>query len=524
MTAFAARLSLVLTLGLLGLLTLPVALVPVPPVLDYPNHFARLCLIAGELDKAPLRDFYEVDWSATSTNIAIDLIAALVGPSLGCETLARFLLAAAILAPAAGAVALHAAIFRGPHWWQLSFALLAWSSTAVAGFLNFQIALGLALFAAAVDQAIRPRSHILRLALRVVLGVPVLVCHICGSIFLGALLAGLDFGPASVAWRDPAAWLRRLARAFAGALSGFGVPVAIFYMLAPVIPGAANQAPATYGLKEKLVVIAAPFLTYDVAVDFLFVAGLLIVTWLAIRLGDLRVHAGVALAGAGCAALALIVPRDVLDGSLLDWRFAIMAAMMVTLAMRPEVAAPPAVAVATVLLAVLAIGRTAWIWRVWEARSADVAAVERAISAIPPGVALLPARADDAGAAPVGRNVLLNLPADLHYALLAIPRRGAFVPTLFAMPGQQPVRVRPGWVDRAAFSGHPAPLAMLTAEAAGSGAALPAGVRYLRDWPRHFDYLLLLNAEDAGPLDPAIAVMLEPVADEGFARLWRIRR
>ena len=53
---------------------------------------------------------------------------------------------------------------------------------------------------------------------------------------------------------------------------------------------------------------------------------------------------------------------------------------------------------------------------------------------------------------------------------------------------------------------------------------MPAGVRYLRDWPRHFDYLLLLNAEDAGPLDPAIAVMLEPVADEGFARLWRIRR
>ena len=46
-----------------ALLLLPVALVPVPPLVDYPNHLACLWLIAGGAARPPASHFYAVDWS-----------------------------------------------------------------------------------------------------------------------------------------------------------------------------------------------------------------------------------------------------------------------------------------------------------------------------------------------------------------------------------------------------------------------------------------------------------------------------
>jgi hypothetical protein len=519
------RLVAGLVLVSLGLLAVPVALVPVPPTLDFPNHLARLCLIAGAAAEAPLDGFYVVDWSSTTTNIGMDLVAAAVGASMDCEALSRILLAAAIILPPLGAVALHAALFRGWHWWQLSFVLLAWSSTAVAGFVNFQLGMGLALLAAAADRAIAPRRAVPRFLWRAALGAPVLVCHVYGALFLGVLLAALDFGGEPVAWRERAVLARRLGRGAIAGIAGFGVPLLGFLLLAPVRPGATGMPLASYGLAEKLLVLLAPILTYDARTDFLFLAGLLLVAWLAMRLGRMRAHAGLALAAAACTALALVMPREMFDGSFVDWRFAIMAALALAVSVRPELDPRPAALAVASVLAALAMGRTAWIGMVWSARSADVAAVERAIAHLPPGAALLPARTPEGGPGPVGRHVILNLAADFHYPVLAVPRRRVFVPTLFAHPGQQPVRLHPTWAAIAQGVNQPVPDAMLAelARPEPPPGGVPVAWRYAQDWPRRFDYLLLIDAEGAA-LEPAVAAMLEPVADEGFARLWRIRR
>jgi hypothetical protein len=518
--ALPPRLVAGLVLVSLGLLAVPVALVPVPPVLDYPNHLARLCLIAGMANEPPLRDFYAVDWSATMTNIGMDLVAALVNGMGDCEAMARLLLAASIILPALGAVTLHAALFRGWHWWQLSFVLLAWSSTAVAGFANFQLAIGIALLAAAADQAIGPRRAAPRFLLRAAFGVPVLVCHVYGSVFFGVLLAALDFGGGRVAWRDLPALARRLAHAAVGTLAGLGVPLVTYVLLAPVRPGAGDKPLGTYGLLEKLIVIVAPIITYDAATDFLFLAGMLLLIWLAIRAGRIHAHAGLALAAACCAGLALLLPRDMLDASFVDWRFAIMAAVALAVSIQPEIGSRGLSLVAAAFLCVLAAGRTGWILGVWQARSGDVVAVERAIAHVPPGATVLPARTPEGRAGPVGRHVIVNLAADLHYPLLAVPQRRAFVPTLFASAGQQPIRVRPPWP----LGFAPVPVeslaALVTASPAGD---VSAAIRYAQDWPHRFDYLLLIDAEGVA-LDPAVAARLETIADEGFARLYRVRR
>jgi hypothetical protein len=56
-------------------------------------------------------------------------------------------------------------------------------------------------------------------------------------------------------------------------------------------------------------------------------------------------------------------------------------------------------------------------------------------------------------------------------------------------------------------------------------ASLPRDAAPVRLWHERFDYVLVLNADlpDAsGPLPPVPG--LEPVADEGFARLYRVHR
>src|SRR5262245_21106837 len=60
-------------------LAIPVLLVAIPPLLDYPNHLVRLWLIAGGAKIAPLSEMYAVSWASAHTNVGIDHVGALLG-------------------------------------------------------------------------------------------------------------------------------------------------------------------------------------------------------------------------------------------------------------------------------------------------------------------------------------------------------------------------------------------------------------------------------------------------------------
>lgn len=111
-----------------------------------------------------------------------------------------------------------------------------------------------------------------------------------------------------------------------------------------------------------------------------------------------------------------------------------------------------------------------------------------------------------------------------HYPTLAVPWRQAFVPTLFAMRGKQPVRVLPPWDALMVNDALSLSIGALVAEDTADYRWNPA-THLLADWRERFDYALVLNADmpdGAGPVRPVPG--LELVADEGFARLYRIHR
>ena len=128
---------------------LPALLFPLPPVLDYPNHLARIWLIAGGVDAAPVSRFYFEDWQAVGAGIGIDLFAKLLAPVVPPFTIGLVLLLLAMLLPPLGTVALNTRLFGGVNAWQPYFFVIWCAQTLLAGFLNFQIGLGLALLAGA---------------------------------------------------------------------------------------------------------------------------------------------------------------------------------------------------------------------------------------------------------------------------------------------------------------------------------------------------------------------------------------
>ena len=516
----------------LGTLLLPVALTHMPPLLDYPNHVVRLWLIAGGAALAPLSAMYSVDWSSATANIGTDLIAAALGQLVGVWTLAPILLGAAVLLPPLGAVLLNRAVFGGWHWWQAGFAVLAWNGTLMAGFLNFQIGLGLALLAAALDPSASRWAGPFRVVpVRMGLAAGLMVFHPFAAGFYGVLLSGLAFGAGHKVAAEATPLSRRLWRAASAAGLGVGIPIACFLLLSPTPPG--KYAPAGtfdpwigYTIVSKIVTLLTAVATYNLALDLIFVLTLWTAAIFIASRCVRQVYAGLMLSAVGLVALAILVPFMVSDTMCVDWRFPIMAALTAAAALRPGMRSAGADRIMAAALMVLALTRTGWITSIWQERQADVAAVEAVLAFVPAGAAILPVtRIETGGTPPRGRMLALGIPSYLHLPSLAVPLRQAFVPTLFAALGKQPLRVLPPWAEIAVSEGYAAPVHYLHAFAPPSQSAYTSYIHsYMAHWRERFGYVLVLNAQTPSADDETSLPELELLADRGFARMYRIVR
>ncbi|HWX46431.1 MAG TPA: hypothetical protein VNZ61_00065 [Roseomonas sp.] len=529
--------ALLLALAI-GALATVVLSTPIPPLLDYPNHLARLWLEAGGAKEPPFDSIYAIELGSVRTNIGIDLLAAGLGPAVSIESFGRWLVLAAVVLPPLGAALLNGAAFRSSHWWQVGLPLLAWNWTLIAGFLNFQIGLGIALLAAAADPALMRRAgpsgtFVIRAALAALL----LLTHVFAALFYAGLLGALALGRAwtkLLSWRGLGEGVRRAVLAV--------LPIVLLMVLAwlsaPALPGA-QEDPATqtswqggFSLRAKVVTLFSGIAVYKSPYDLLFVALLALPALWALIRRRLRVHAGLALGAIGFLILTFAVPPKVAGTYFVDARFPVMAVLTAAAALRPELAAPAGArrrtSEALLACAFLALAgtRAAWVASIWHERQADIASLRRALSHVAPGRAVLqvthamtvPARRS----APRGRYYGGGGPMLYeHLPALAVPWRRAFVPILFASRGKQPLRVLPPWDEIAGPDNTTAVSVHRLADA--DHAPLPENTEYVRTWRTRFDYVLVLNADqpdDEGPTTMPAELVL--VADEGFAQLYQI--
>jgi hypothetical protein len=520
--------STVAIVAFVGLAAALVLLFPFPPVLDYANHYARIWLLSGGIGEQPFPEIYAVDWSRTFTNVGIDLLATWVGPLVGADRLARALLFLAIVLPPLGAIGLHRALFGGRHYWQIAILSLGWCATMIGGFINFQIGLGMALFFACADLRLQRRSPAVVFAWRLVAALLLTVMHIFSLGFYMAIVCGLEFS-----WRfdilRSKAGLVRLAGRLALATGACVLPPVAFYLRTPALPNADGNG-LTLIWNDGVALIAINLLsaitTYIPLVDVVLVLPLILICTRAVRAGDIRVHAGLAVAACGLLFLSCVSPRHMLGTGWISWRFPIMAALVGMAMVCPFANLARRQALLLALVVNLAVfGRTGWIgWNWWLAQK-DVAAIETALKKVPPGAAVLPL-----GHEPETMDDLAHSSRHFfvwgedtfrHLPTLAVPFSHAFVPTTFTAKGKQPLSVLPPWSEIAVPEGNLVSIGVLSCPAMMD--EYKGFTPYLSDWRRRFDFVLVANADIpdryVGTLMPAGLTLVE---DAGFAKLYAI--
>lgn len=512
----------------LAVTAIPVLITPMPPLLDYPNHYVRLWLLEGGADLEPLARIYRIDWHGAYTNIFIDLVAVAAKGLVPVSIVGPAMLILALLLPGIGIATLAQHVHGRVTWWHLLCVILGWSQVFLLGFVNFQISLGLALLGAAAVGRLSHRSRTASMIVSVMFGGVLLVAHPFGLLLYAGLVGGLAMGADWTSSKGSREILRGIQRAIVACMP-LVLLVGLFWLLAPH-PGDHQAGPpeATQWQSPWLIgnpaILVSPFKTYHAHADLMFVAAFAVPVVVAMLQGRLRRHGGLLLSATVLAVASLFMPSHYLGTGFIDIRLPLMLWTTLAVALLPDIAAIGSRAVmATIMAMVVLFARAEGIGRIWLHRRSDLVAMDRVLARIPAGATVLPLVQtldhEHMRDLPLGRAV--GGQVDFwHLATLAILERHAFVPTLFANPGKQVVQVLPPYRLISVPEGA---LASVDRLGQPANAIDSHEYPYLAAW-RCFDYILVTNADVANaagamPIMPEISL----VEDGGFARLYAIR-
>ncbi len=532
----AFRFPRVLGLGVLLIVVLPVLVTAMPPLLDYPNHVVRFWLLSGGATHPPVSRFFEVDWGQTATNIGMDAMATVLGVVFPAEITGRIILATAAVLPAAGAVLVSRRLFGRLSYWHILLCLTAWTMVLLTGFMSFQLGLGAALIVLWLDIANAGQTRLKTVTRQSCQVLIVVLIHPFGALFYAVLTAGIAIGDRAAALIDRRQWAglaRRLCWAgvpFIIAGAAIGLRVALFrHDTEPAgftFPQLVWEDPdwAHMNVDHIFWAFIGPLRSYSLPVDIVF----LILLWLPVALAyfqkALRLHSGLAIAGLVLFLLSLVCPQGIGSTSMVDVRLWTMAQLLMPVALYPgiDLSRTPLKAHAAAVLCALALvavgARSIWLTYVWQQRQADVASLYRAMDLIPSGARVLPLKGsvDNEDELPIGRYVGGMTPTFNHLPTLAVMRRGAYVPSVFAQAGKQPLRVREPYDDTHEVSGG---LLGTVEDMKNEDTSVDAFLD--RNWRTRFDYVLVVDG-DRDMKNRTIGDGTCLVTDQGFARLYRI--
>ena len=481
--------------GLCVVLLAPLLIVDVPPLLDYPNHLARIFVLASLPHDPILARFYAAHWSIIP-NLALDLAGPPLLHILPVHVVGRLLIAAAILLPALGAIAYNTAL--GGRWWSLGVGLVAYNSCLLGGFLNFEISIGVALLLAAAWLRWREHHPARAIALGN-FGAPVLfACHLMGLLFFALLVGGAELfrlsprsGQRPAPRRRPAADLRRPRRA-----------------LRDLPPAPARRRCRVPAVGAKLLQLATTFANYNWPLDMTTAAAAIILPAICLLLRWGRVPGPAAVTTTLLLIVFLAAPYAWKGTYALDTRFAIMLGFMAFAGFVPTRWPPGFRRVAVAGLVLLFTTRMALLMTAWAAHAADLADLRAVLAPVQPGQSVYVAEAglQEApaywSANPRWRLLSNGARTDEHLGALALIEHRAYWPFEFDNASQQPIETLEPYRSLANRVGS-------MPDRAEAAAADVCG----------FDYALLMDADAVPALPPERFRLL---AQSGFAALYAI--
>jgi hypothetical protein len=448
-------------------LVAPLTLADVPPLLDYPNHMARLFVLASLPTDPVLARFYMPHW-AIIPNLALDLTVPPLLRIFPVSIVGRAVVGVTLLLPVLGCVAYHRALTGRLSYWPLGSVLFVYNGALLRGFLNFIAAVGLAMLLAAVWIAWRDRRPLLTIMISAAGAVALFFCHLVGLLFFAILVGSHEL---LILRTDPISF-DTFRRRIGAVIVVFVAPVALYAV--SDLGHMANDAefrPAAGKVHAALMPVMNYFWPLDLVTAALIIALLavgLARRWLAIPLRG---------AAAMVVLLALFVglPAELKGTNDLDTRFIVMAAAMLPAVLVP-VALPRrafrTIGIGFLLLFSVRITVLAVVWHDWTSYLAEFRSV---IEPVRPGDVVLTVRLrresehDLWTAIATGRYLSDGTVVDGHLPGLLLIEHRAWWPFLFDNDSQQPIQGRQpyralGWK----IDSSPNPIALLVDDASAS--------------------------------------------------------
>ncbi|MBV9815146.1 MAG: hypothetical protein JO229_05280 [Alphaproteobacteria bacterium] len=454
---------------LMLLVAAPVFSTTLPPLFDYPNHLARMHLLSEGGNQ-----FYEVRWEPLP-NLAQDLIVPPLARLVPLDVASKLFLVATLGLIAGATLWLNRVVTGMWRLWPLLAFTLLYNRVFLWGFLNYLFGIGIALFGAALWVALERKQWWLRAFTSTLVALACYFSHVAAFGFYALVIFGLELQAARVELRARC-WPALGSRMVIAGVQ-FVAPAALFAGYWDKRAGTGVSYPAIW---RKADLLFSVFDNYNRVFDIVcFASFLALLAWLAAA-RRLRLSPRLAWAVGAVAVVYLILPSQLYGGSGVDHRLPIALCLLVIGATAPEFPNRRIAAAIGVLTVVVLSARLAFIEHVWveagRVYSADLA-----------GIDLLPRGARLAVAHPASAVNFVPIP-EVHLPVLAVARREAFVPTLFAYKGQQPVALRPPY---AALADAATPEALWdflwrddTAENAGLGRIL-----------QQYDFLVAIGNE-----------------------------
>ncbi len=408
------------------LATVPFFSTVLPPLFDYPNHLARMHVLSEGGNQ-----FYAVHWEPLP-NLAQDLIVPPLAQLMPLDIASRLFLVAIFGLITGGTILLNRVATGVWRMWPLLAFLLLYNRMFLWGFLNYLFGIGVALAGTALWLALERERWWLRTLASSLVALACYLSHIAAFGFYVLVIIGIELSPARGELRVRR-WLA-IGRRTAIAGAQFAIPAVLFLgYWHPAAAGGISYA----AFWRKADLLFSVFDNYDRAFDIVcFALFLGLIGWLAAT-RQLRLAPRLGGAVGLVFAAYLLLPSQIYGGSGADHRLPVATFLLLIAASAAKFPNRRTAAAIGVAAAVLLVVRLAVIEYVW-------LRADRIYSADLAGIDMLPRGAKLAVAYPASAVNFVPVPG-VHLAVLAVARRGAFVPTLFANKGQQPIALKPSY-------------------------------------------------------------------------------
>jgi hypothetical protein len=485
----------------LGLVLAPVLAIQHPPLLDYPNHLARVHVLTNP-DDPQLAEFYGINW-ALLPNLGFDLITYALAQAVSLEQAGRIFLGLSFVVALSAPMMLHRALYGRFALLPLVAGALIFNRTVQMGFLSSFLGVGLAIWTFAIWRMCRRFGAVVRFAVLQTAVLMIFVIHLYAVAVLGVLIV---MAAMSERWRGAGGgfWARapEAIRGGASATLPFVLP---FLLLMTSNRGSGAGWHFAYEPFQMKLLMLPMSLMLELSGLGLLLAMTALFPALIARIGGGRMlHPAAVWSVVAMLLLYLALPDLLLSSHNADWRLLVPLAFVLVGAAED----PFRHGRGRIAIALLVVGFNAAAaynaWTSWRDGDRIMSELETVLEHLPPGGRLIPYY-------PGGeyRNAY-RPPSVLHIATRAVITHGAMVPTVFRATGWQPLVLKDPYPE--AFDLH---------VWLHTGGPKPEGFDRFTD-PRNYVLTIRTKYGRDDPV-PSLPLPADLVAQEGDFTLYRLR-